>query len=40
MQSVVVYSLNHDKLMSFVHCLTPVFQNLSPTTTCTEGITV
>jgi hypothetical protein len=37
MQSVVVYSLNHDTRMSFELCLTPIFQNLAPT--CT-GITV
>jgi hypothetical protein len=37
MQSVVVYSLNHDTTMSFGLHLTPIFQKFSPT--CT-GITV
>ncbi len=37
MQSVVVYSLNHDTKTSFGLRLTPIFQNLAPT--CT-GITV
>jgi len=30
MQSVVVYSLNHDTRMSFVLCLTTIFQNSAP----------
>ncbi len=33
MQSVVVYSLNHDTTMSFGLHLTPVSQNLAPTCT-------
>jgi hypothetical protein len=37
MQSVVVYSLNHDTTTSFGLRLTPIFQNVAPT--CT-GITV
>ena len=37
MQSVMVYSLNHDTIMSFGLHLTTIFQNLAPT--CT-GITV
>ena len=37
MQSVVVYSLNHDTTMSFGPRLTLLFQNLAPTYT---GITV
>jgi hypothetical protein len=37
MQSVVVYSLNHDTTTSFRLHLTPIFQNLAPTS---KGITV
>ncbi len=37
MQSVVVYSLNHDTITSYGLRLTPIFQNLPPT--CT-GITM
>ncbi len=33
MQSVVVYSLNHDTIMSFGLHLTPIFQNVAPTCT-------